>query len=105
MRRALRARCYDISDLAARDQQHARRYEVVVRNIQANRSCALELYESLTQANEIADLGLQQPFDQPKLMITVERTKAQQAGLSQRAVAGNLLITLSGSLQKSPWFW
>jgi multidrug efflux pump subunit AcrB len=79
--------------------------QVVGRSIQANRTYALELYEKLKQVDGIADLRLQQPFDQPKLMITVDRTKAQQAGLSQREVASNLLITLSGSLQTSPSFW
>jgi multidrug efflux pump subunit AcrB len=79
--------------------------QVVGRSIQANRTYALELYEKLKQVNGIADLRIQQPFDQPKLMITVDRTKAQQAGLSQREVASNLLITLSGSLQTSPSFW
>ena len=50
----------------------------------------------------IADLRIQQPFDQPKLDLTVDRTKAQQAGFSQRDVASNLLIALSGSFQTNP---
>jgi multidrug efflux pump subunit AcrB len=35
----------------------------------------------------------------------VDRTRAQQAGLSQRDVATNLLITLSGSFQTNPSFF
>ena len=35
----------------------------------------------------------------------MDRTKAQQAGFSQRDVAGNLLITLSGSFQTNPTFF
>nr|WP_286162004.1 efflux RND transporter permease subunit [Burkholderia sp. WP9] len=34
-----------------------------------------------------------------------DRTRAQQAGFSQREVASNLLITLSGSQQSTPTFW
>ena len=46
-----------------------------------------------------ADLRIQQPFDQPNLHIDVDRTKAQQIGFTQRDVASNLLISLSGSFQ------
>jgi multidrug efflux pump subunit AcrB len=35
----------------------------------------------------------------------VDRTRAQQAGFSQKDVASNLLIALSGSFQTSPSFW
>ena len=51
------------------------------------------------------DLHIQQPFDQPYLNIDVDRTKAQQVGFTQRDVATNLLISLSGSFQTTPEFW
>ncbi len=51
------------------------------------------------------DLRIQQPFDQPKLHINVDRTKAGQIGFTERDVAQNLLISLSGSFQTSPTFW
>ena len=44
-------------------------------------------------------------FDQPKLHIDVDRTKAQEIGFSQLNVAQNLLISLSGSFQTQPTFW
>jgi multidrug efflux pump subunit AcrB len=52
-----------------------------------------------------ADLRIQQPFDEPHLRINVDRTKAQLAGFTQRDVATNLLISLSGSFQTSPTYW
>ena len=52
-----------------------------------------------------ADLRIQQPFDQPYLHIDVDRTLAGEAGFTQRDVANNLLISLSGSFQTSPTFW
>jgi multidrug efflux pump subunit AcrB len=39
------------------------------------------------------------------LRINVDRTKAGQVGYTQRDVATNLLISLSGSFQTSPTFW
>ncbi len=79
--------------------------QVVGRNVDANRAYALTLYSQLKQVTGIADLRVQQPNDQPKLQITIDRTKAQQAGFSQRDIASNVLIALSGSLQTSPSFW
>ena len=79
--------------------------QVVGRSVEANRKFALTLLERLRQITGIADLRVQQSFDQPKLDVTVDRTKAQQAGFSQREVASNLLITLSGSFQTNPTFW
>jgi multidrug efflux pump subunit AcrB len=63
------------------------------------------LYQKLRQVDGLVDLRVQQPFDQPKLDINVDRTRAQQAGFSQKDVASNLLIALSGSFQTSPSFW
>lgn len=79
--------------------------QVVGRNIDGNRKFALNLLEKLKRVTGIADLRVQQPFDQPKFDLAVDRTKAQQAGLSQKDVATSLLITLSGSFQTSPSFF
>ena len=79
--------------------------QVVGRNVEANHKYALGLLEKLKQVTGIADLRIQQPFDQPKLDLTVDRTKAQQMGLSQKDVATNLLIALSCSFQTSPSFY
>ena len=53
----------------------------------------------------IADLRVQQAFNQPRLHLDVDRTRAAQLGLTQRDVATNLLISLSGSSQTTPTFW
>ena len=79
--------------------------QIVGRNVQGNRDFALGLYQKLKQVDGMADLRLQQPVDQPRLNVDVDRTRAQQAGFSQKDVASNLLIALSGSFQTSPAFW
>jgi multidrug efflux pump subunit AcrB len=79
--------------------------QVVGRNIDANRKFALDLLEKLKQVTGIADLRIQQPMDQPKFDLTVDRTKAQQVGLSQKDVATSLLVALSGSFQTNPNFF
>ena len=52
-----------------------------------------------------ADLRIQQPFNHPKLHLTVDRTKAGQGGITEKDVAGSLLVSLSGSFQTSPTYW
>jgi CzcA family heavy metal efflux pump len=79
--------------------------QITGRDVEANHGFANMLVRQLKSVTGIADLRIQQPFNQPKLHINVDRTKAMQAGLTERDVAGNLLISLSGSLQTSPSFW
>jgi multidrug efflux pump subunit AcrB len=74
-------------------------------NLQANREFADKLFAQVRHIPGTSDLRIQQPFDQPYLHINVDRTKAQQVGYSQRDIAQNLLISLSGSFQTSPTFW
>ncbi|HEX7882664.1 MAG TPA: efflux RND transporter permease subunit, partial [Afipia sp.] len=79
--------------------------QIVGRNVAANREFAINLFGKLKSIDGIADLRVQQPADQPKLDVNVDRTRAQQAGFTQKDVASNLLIALSGSFQTSPTFW
>ena len=79
--------------------------QVVGRDVEADHEFANNLMRQLSTITGIADLRIQQPFNQPKLHIDVDRTKTLQAGFTQRDVAGNLLVSLSGSFQTSPSFW
>ena len=79
--------------------------QVVGSNLQANRQFADHLLNQLKFVSGIVDLRIQQTFDQPKLHIEVDRTKAQQIGFTAHDVAQNVLISLSGSFQTSPTYW
>jgi multidrug efflux pump subunit AcrB len=79
--------------------------QVVGSNLQANRQFADNLLNQLKFVPGIVDLRIQQTFDQPRLHIDVDRTKAQQIGFTARDVAQNVLISLSGSFQTSPTYW
>ena len=74
-------------------------------NVSGNRDFAGRLMSRIRQVPGIVDLHVQQPFDQPYLNVDVDRTRAQQQGFTQRDVANNLLISLSGSFQTTPEFW
>jgi multidrug efflux pump subunit AcrB len=79
--------------------------QVVGRDVQGNREFANKLLDKLKFVPGIVDLRIQQTFDQPKLHIEVDRTKAQQIGYTARDVAQNVLISLSGSFQTAPTYW
>jgi multidrug efflux pump subunit AcrB len=44
-------------------------------------------------------------FDQPKITVDIDRTKAREIGFTQRDVANNVLFALTTSFQTSPNFW
>ena len=79
--------------------------QIVGRNLTANRDFADKLMNQLKFITGVADMRIQQTFDQPKLHFDVDRTKAEQIGYTQSNVAQSLLISLSGSFQTSPTFW
>jgi multidrug efflux pump subunit AcrB len=70
-----------------------------------NRDVANELLASLRHLPGLVDLRIQQVFNQPELRVVTDRSRAQQLGISQRDIANNLLLTLSGSGQIAPTFW
>ncbi len=79
--------------------------QVVGRNLQANRRVASRLLGRIAQVPGIVDARVHQAFNQPELQVTVDRTRAAELGFTQRDVASNLLISLSGSGQTTPTFW
>jgi multidrug efflux pump subunit AcrB len=79
--------------------------QIMGRNLAGNRAVAEQLLNRLKFVPGTVDLRIQQPFNLPKLHIEVDRTKAQEIGYTQRDVAQNMLIALSGSFQTSPTFW
>jgi multidrug efflux pump subunit AcrB len=79
--------------------------QVVGNNLEGNRIYADALLAKMRYVSGATDLRIQQPFDEPYLRYTVERTKAQELGFSAQNIAQNLLVSLSGSFQTSPTFW
>src|SRR5579875_2172707 len=79
--------------------------QIVGKNLLANRRFADKLLNQLKFVPGAVDLRIQQAFNEPRLHIEVNRTKAAQIGYTAQDVAENLLVSLSGSFQTSPTFW
>jgi multidrug efflux pump subunit AcrB len=74
-------------------------------DLEGNRAVAVKLLDRMRRVPGAVDLRIHQPFDAPRLQVDVDRTRSQEVGYTQRDVAGNLLVALSGSFQTSPTFW
>ena len=73
--------------------------------VDQNREIAEQLMQQIGRIPGTTDLRIQQPFNQPKWTVNVDRTRAQEVGYSQRDVAQDLLTSLSGSFQTAPSFY
>ncbi len=74
-------------------------------DIEANHVYARKLLDQLREVPGLVDLHVHQLFDQPKLHINVDRTKAAQSGFTEKDVANSMVVALSGSFQTTPAFW
>jgi multidrug efflux pump subunit AcrB len=74
-------------------------------NVEANHVFATNLLHQLETVPGAVDLRVHQLFDQPRIEIAVDRTKAMESGFTQLDVANSLLVSLSGSFQTTPSFW
>jgi multidrug efflux pump subunit AcrB len=79
--------------------------QIVGQNLYANRALAERMLDEVRYVPGAVDARIQQPFDYPNLTVNVDRTRAEDVGLTQRDVATSLLISLSGSFQTAPNFY
>ena len=79
--------------------------QIVGNNVRDSRDFASRILPQLQKIPGAVDLHIHQVFDQPKLHLQVDRTKAAGSGLTQGDLARNFLTSLSGSFQTQPTFW
>jgi CzcA family heavy metal efflux pump len=79
--------------------------QIVGQNLAGNMEVAKQIAERLHGIPGATDVYIGQQFDEPRLQFNVDRTRAQQMGLSESDVASSMLVSLSSSLQTSPNLW
>ena len=79
--------------------------QIAGRDVKTNYALALELSARVARIPGAVDVHVQQVTNAPALRFKVDRSRAQQLGLTQRDIASNVLISLSGSAQSAPNFW
>jgi CzcA family heavy metal efflux pump len=71
----------------------------------ANYQVAQEMASKLAEIPGAVDVHVHQVLDAPRIFMDVDRTMAQQAGLTQQNVASSLLVSLTGSGATQTNFW
>jgi multidrug efflux pump subunit AcrB len=77
----------------------------VVGHDAGNYQIAEELRRRMAAIPGAIDVNIHQVTDYPSLLVNIDRTRAEQLGLTEKQIADNLLISLSGSGQTAPNFW
>lgn len=75
------------------------------RNIEANYAYAQMLLKKVRAIPGIADPRIQQSAAAPTFNVDVNRTQAQQLGLTVKDVTNSLVVNLAGSSQVAPTYW
>lgn len=79
--------------------------QVTGRDKAANQRIAGQVIKRVSAVSGVVDAFVYQAFDQPQIRLDIDRVRAQQAGLTQRDIANNVLVNLSSSTQTSPNQW
>ena len=79
--------------------------QILTRDTVGGYKLAQELERKLAVIPGVVDTRVNQQVNTPQLNITVDRTKANQVGLTQRDVANSMFISLSSSGQTAPNQW
>jgi multidrug efflux pump subunit AcrB len=74
-------------------------------NADKNWVLAKQIEQRLALIPGAVDVHLHQVVETPELRVNVDRTRADQMGLTQRDVANGVLVSLSSSLQTTPIWW
>jgi len=79
--------------------------QVVGRNQTVDQQVANSIAQKVRQVRGAVDVRVQQPNDLQRLEFNIDRTKAIELGLTERDVAGSVLLALSGSSQVATTYW
>ena len=74
-------------------------------NEAANRAYIDRVMEQVRSVPGTADVRLQQADNYPELRVDVDRTRADQLGVTERDVTTSLSTSLAGSAQTAPAYW
>ena len=70
-----------------------------------NYQIAQQLRQQIAQIPGAVDVNVHQVVSVPSLLVEIDRTRADQLNLTEKQIADDLLVSLSGSGQTAPNFW
>jgi CzcA family heavy metal efflux pump len=79
--------------------------QVVGSDAEKNYQIAQQLRQQIAQVPGAVDVNVHQIVNNPSLLVDIDRTRADQLRLTEKQIADDLLVSLSGSAQTAPNFW
>jgi CzcA family heavy metal efflux pump len=79
--------------------------QVVGSDAEKNYQIAQQLRQQIAQIPGAIDVNVHQIVNNPSLLVDIDRTRADQLNLTEKQIADDLLVSLSGSGQTAPNFW
>jgi multidrug efflux pump subunit AcrB len=74
-------------------------------NVTKNLDLARRISDQLSRVPGAVDVHVHQVYDEPRLNITMDRSQAEQEGITASNIAQSVLVSLSGSFQTAPTFY
>jgi multidrug efflux pump subunit AcrB len=74
-------------------------------NLEANFAYANKLLKAIRGVPGVADARIQQSNRAPVFAVDIDRSRAQELGLTARDVTNSLVVSLAGSSQVAPTYW
>jgi len=71
----------------------------------ANEAYAKSIMRDVAKVSGAADVRMQQSSSYPEFAVDVDRTRADQLGITERDVTNSLVVNLASSFQVAPTFW
>jgi multidrug efflux pump subunit AcrB len=79
--------------------------QVVGGDQEKNYQIAQQLRQQIALIPGAVDVNVHQIVNNPSLLVDIDRTRADQLNLTEKQIANDLLVSLSGSAQTAPNFW
>jgi multidrug efflux pump subunit AcrB len=81
--------------------------DIQIQGSDVGKSLALgvKMEDELKQVPGAVDVHVQQPYDEPRFNILMDRSQAERTGITAQQIAQSVLVSLSGSFQTAPAFW
>jgi multidrug efflux pump subunit AcrB len=79
--------------------------QIVGTDVGKDLALGTKIADELKQVPGAVDAHVQQVYDEPRFNVMMDRSQAEQLGITAHDIANSVLVALSGSFQTTPTFW
>ncbi len=79
--------------------------QIIGTDVGKSLALAVQMQDEIKQVPGAVDVHVQQPYNEPRFNVLMDRSQAERAGITAQQIAQSVLVSLSGSFQTAPAFW